>query len=568
SAPAVYVPKDASPWALGLGARAALAAPGGVMPTWPSGEVRATRLRDVTLGGGAGARLATTAFALAGLDLFPIYVLLDGSLRLVAMVNVWWVVVDEAYAGEAAKLQQLAADLDRELLAAVARAATHRADGRPIYIRNARVFDSAAARLSDPTTVVVYGNRVASVRPDATPGDGAVVVDAEGGTLLPGLHDMHAHMWSWDGAYDLAAGVTSVRDPGNMNDVLLELTSRMDRGEILGPRITRSGFIEGRSPFSARDGFIVDSVDAALEKVRWYADRGYAAVKLYNSMKPEWVKPVAAEAHRLGLHVHGHVPAFMNAERAILDGYDEITHVNQLMLGFVITEKEDTRTPFRFTALGERVGKLDLRSDGVQRVVRLMKERHTALDPTITAFAQLLLGRPGKTTPTDAGWLDHVPASVQRYRRSAFLDVKPDGYAAYEASWRKLLDMLALLDREGIRLLPGTDDVGGFALHGELETYVAAGIPNARVLQLATIECARHLGHDQERGSIAPGKLADLLLVDGDPLKDMSRIRRVRMVMKDGAIFFPEEIHRALGVKPFATRPKVTGLPPGEAPRG
>ncbi|MFL5263696.1 MAG: hypothetical protein ACJ79L_14930, partial [Anaeromyxobacteraceae bacterium] len=217
SAPAVYVPKDASPWALGLTARAALAAPGGVLAMWPSGEVRATRLRDVTLGGGAGARLATTAFALAGLDLFPIYVLLDGSRRLVAVVNVWWVVVDEAYAGEAAKLQQLAADLDRELLAAVARAATHRADGRPIYIRNARVFDSAAARLSDPTTVVVYGNRVASVRPDATPGDGAVVVDAEGGTLLPGLHDMHAHMWSWDGAYDLAAGVTSVRDPGNMN---------------------------------------------------------------------------------------------------------------------------------------------------------------------------------------------------------------------------------------------------------------------------------------------------------------------------------------------------------------
>jgi imidazolonepropionase-like amidohydrolase len=204
----------------------------------------------------------------------------------------------------------------------------------------------------------------------------------------------------------------------------------------------------------------------------------------------------------------------------------------------------------------------------VQRVVRLMKERHTALDPTITAFAMLLLGRPGKTTPTDAGWLDHVPAAVQRARRSAFLDVKPEGYPAYEASWRKLLEMLVLLDREGIRLLPGTDDIGGFALHGELETYAAAGIPNARVLQLATIECARHLGHDQERGSIAPGKLADLLLVDGDPLKDMARVRRVRMVMKDGAIFFPEEIHRALGVKPFATRPKVTGLPAGEAPRG
>jgi imidazolonepropionase-like amidohydrolase len=95
------------------------------------------------------------------------------------------------------------------------------------------------------------------------------------------------------------------------------------------------------------------------------------------------------------------------------------------------------------------------------------------------------------------------------------------------------------------------------AATSQLEVYAQAGIPTARVLQLATLGCARYLGADQEGGSIAPGKLADLLLVDGDPVADISSIRRVRMVMKGGAIYFPDEIHRALGVKPFAARTPV-----------
>jgi hypothetical protein len=404
--------------------------------------------------------------------------------------------------------------------------------------------------------VVIYGGQIVSIHAEAPPA-GATTIDAGGGTLLPGLHDLHAHAYDWGGALHLAAGVTRTRDPGNDNDVLLALVQRIDSGEILGPHIDRAGFLEGKTPFSASGGFTVDQVDVALEKVRWYADHGFTGIKIYNSMNPEFVRPIADEAHRLGLRVSGHVPAFMTSERAVRDGYDEITHINQLMLSFLIGEKEDTRTPFRFTALGERLGKLDLNGEAFQRMLRLMKERGTTLDPTLGIFQAMLLARPGKTLPNDEPWLDHVPGPLQRARRQAQLDVKPSDYGAYEASWEKLKEVVAMLHREGVRLVPGTDDIPGFALHSELEAWVKAGIPNGKVLEAATLGSARYLGVDQQSGAIARGKLADLMLVEGDPTQDIGAIRKVRLVMKGGVVYYPEEIYRALGIAPFvpAARP-------------
>jgi imidazolonepropionase-like amidohydrolase len=509
----------------------------------------------VQVGGPGG--VAATAYALAGYAISPDFVLLADDGRLVAYVADGFVMAEERFASEFDALSALARDLDHGMLSRLAHDLAHRLPG-PIYLTNVRVFDSVQARLGERTTVVVYGDRIVGVRPDAPPPAGATVIDGQGGTVLPGLHDMHAHMWTWAGPMHLAAGVTSVRDPGNNNEALLAMTARMDAGELLGPRISRSGFLEGRSPFSARGGFVIDRLDEGLEKVRWYADHGFTGIKIYNSMPPDWVKALAAEAHRLGLHVSGHVPAFMTSERAVRDGYDEIHHVNQLLLSFVIGEKEDMRTPLRFTALGERVGKLDLRSGPVQRMVRLMKERGTVLDPTIETFEALLLGRPGKAPPSDPRWVDHIPAPMQRGRRIAIVDVKPEQDAAYRAAWAKLLETLRLLEAEGVRIVPGTDyGVAGLSLHTELEIYAAAGLPNARVLQIATLQCARVLGQEHLLGSVEPGKLADLLLVDGDPVADLSRIRQVRMVMKGGMVLYPDEIYRALSVTPFASRPTV-----------
>jgi len=550
----LYVPNNSSPWALGACLRALMGAPDRRLHALPSADLRAEKVRQVRVGEGQNTA-AYTAWAIWGLDVVPAFVLGDKDGSFEGYLSPGFVVIDERFSSRFDELSRLAQDMSAESLRRLTANVSHRFAG-PVYLTRARVLDVGTGSVGEPSTVVIFGGQIVSIHPEAPPA-GATTIDAEGGTLLPGLHDLHAHSYDWGGALHLAAGVTRTRDPGNDNDVLLALVQRIDSGEILGPRIDRAGFLEGKSPFSASGGFTVDKVDVALEKVRWYADHGFTGIKIYNSMNPDFVRPIADEAHRLGLRVSGHVPAFMTSERAVRDGYDEITHINQLMLSFVIGDKEDTRTPFRFTALGERVGKLDLKGEAFQRMLRLMKERGTTLDPTLGIFQAMLLARPGKTVPNDEPWLDHVPGPLQRARRQAQLDVKPSEYAAYEASWEKLKEVVAILHREGVRLVPGTDDIPGFALHSELEAWVKAGIPNGKVLEAATLGSARYLGVDQQSGAIARGKLADLMLVEGDPTKDISAIRKVRLVMKGGVVYYPEEIYRSLGIAPFvpAARP-------------
>jgi imidazolonepropionase-like amidohydrolase len=555
--PGVYLTIDGSPYGTALWLPALLAAPGHTLPTWPSGSVRAERVRDVPLGksGKTG-----TVWALWGLDLSPDFVLADSSGHWLGALASYAVVVPESLAGESKALTELALSLQSEVLAGLTRRLAHRSD-RPVQLRNVRVLDPATGSLSEPTSVVTYGGRIAAVTPDLPLPDSTVVIEGEGGTVVPGLFDLHVHYGTWDGPLHLAAGVTTVRDMGNTESVLDSTVRRVDAGILMGPRIVRSGFIEGRSKFAAKDGFVADSLPAALEAVRWFAARGYYQVKLYNSLPPDWVAPIAAEAHRLGLRVAGHVPAFSSSPRVVRDGYDEITHINQLLLSFLIdTDKEDTRTPFRFTALGLRLGKLSLDDARLQQLIAAMKDRGVGHDPTIATFQSLLLARAGAVTPVDAPWLDHVPGPIRRARKVALLDVKPAEESAYRASSDRMRQALKLLFDRGITLVPGTDDISGFMLHSELEEWQRAGIPPADVLGLATLGAAEHLGLGGELGSITRGKRADLVLVPGDPTKNVGLLRQARLVMKDGVVFFPDEIYEAIGVRPFGTRPPAAGL--------
>jgi hypothetical protein len=549
---AVYVANNGTPWALSLYLKALMATKDSRRAALPGGTIRAEAIEPLRVGSN---KEEVVAYALWGLDTAPQIVLARKD-RVVAVLFPGTVLVEEKHQKEFAEFSDLAGELSARLLKTFTSRFTHSVPG-PLWLTNVRVFDPVARAVSGPRNVGIFRDTIVSVGTEPPPAD-ASVVDGAGGTLLPGLFDSHSHLSDWGGALNMAAGVTLARDPGNDNDTLLQLEKRIAAAEVLGPRVKNSGFLEGKSPFSAHAGFVVESVDEAKSRVQWYAAHGFWGIKIYNSMNPAFVKPIADEAHRLGLHVSGHVPAFMSAEQAIGDGYDEINHINQLVLDFLIDRsKDDTRTTFRFSAVGERMQSVDLRSEPVQRLIGLMKARKTALDPTLATFSPVLLARPGAPAPADVPWLDHMPVAVQRARASAVLDVKPEQYVAYDASWKKLEAMLLMLYESGIQLVPGTDDVAGMVLHSELEAWVKAGIPASAVLSMATLGGAQFLGLDGQQGTIAPGKLADLYLVDGDPTADIRAIRRGKLVVKGGQVYYPDEIHESLGIKPFQAHAAV-----------
>lgn len=552
-----YVPADASPWIQGQFARALIKAPGHSLPVLPSGTMRLEEVKKLTLGGGDKA-VDLTVYDLSGIDLASSLVVLDAKGDLFALPGEG--LVREGYEAEFKQLQAQTRDLALQRAeAAQTRLAHHFAT--PVRIRNVHVFDPRTLSVGPLSQVSVYGDRIGSIEPE-TPGapnpKGETIIDGQGGTLVPGLHDMHHHVSLQSNLFNLAAGVTAIREMGNDNETLLTWNRLIDEGRLAGPRIVRNGFLEGRSPYSARNGFIADSLEQALADVRWYADHGYWQIKIYNSFNPDWVAPVAAEAHRLGMGVTGHVPAFSSPDRVLNDGYDDIAHVNQLMLGWILSPGEDTRTPLRLTGMA-RGHDLDLGSDKVKATIALMKAKNAKLDTTAVILERLMMSRSGQVNPGDAPYLSHVPIGYQRYRKRGFVTLDhPGDEEAYAGGYRKVLETLKLLDDNGVELLPGTDDGSGFTLHRELEIYVQAGIPAAKVLRLATLDPEIYFKRDQSLGAIERGKLADFILVDGDPTKDISRIRQVRMTVRGGVVYYPAEIYDYLSVKPFAAPPPVT----------
>lgn len=547
--PRLYIVNDGSPWSAGLYARAVTASGQDSLPVLPAGRVRIERfappeplpgLEDATI------------VRLTGLSLEPGYILLDGSDRLVANFGGGMTILEE-YADLAPRLRAMRNRFENERLIALHDTLAHRFD-TPVTVRNVRIFDPDAGTIGALSAVTVFDGEIVAIQPDADAwiGSDHAVIDGDGGVLVPGLHDMHAHINSHTGLRYLSAGVTSVRDQGNDPEGILRLVERIERGELAGPRTVRNGMIEGRSDYSVRTGIIAGTLGEALDAVRWYATHGYNQIKIYNSVPGDWVEPMIEEANAWGLGVSGHVPAFVTPDFAIQAGYDDIAHINQLMLGWLLEEGEDTRTPIRLTGM-QRAADLDLDAPQVTETIRLMREHGTAVDTTAVTLELLMLSRSGAFASAARGHVEHMPIGFQRYRRRAFVTIEtPEDDAAYRNAFQRLLDTLYRLDRNGVQLLPGTDNSNAFPVHRELELYVEAGLSPARALALGTLEAERFLGRDSWLGSIEVGKRADFLLTAGNPLEDISEIRRIRLVMKDGTAYLPAEIHERLGIEPFA----------------
>jgi imidazolonepropionase-like amidohydrolase len=560
ASPGLYVAQSGSPFGDDIIARALLKRPDMTMAALPGGTLRLEKGETFEVSG-TGGPIKVTRYDLTGIDLTPTTMLLGPDGRLFAEVSPSVILIRKGYEGEEARLRKLAADWSTQWFVDLEKASAHRYQG-PIRISNVRLFDPKSSSLTPPLSVVVRGKEIAAVEPlESPPTPGETAIDGGGGVLVPGMYEMHAHLSQDVAMLNVLAGITTVRDMGNDNAVLDALVERMEAGEIGGPHVIRSGFIEGKSPYSAHQGILVDSQEKALDAVRWYGARGYWQIKIYNSMNPAWVPAMVKEAHGLGMRVAGHVPAFSTADEMIEAGYDEMTHINQFMLGWVMTKGEDTRTLFRLTAL-KRFQTFDLDSPKVEHTIDLMVAGKKAIDPTLGIHEQLTENRDGQIPPGAVDYFSHLPIGYRRSLMKGWADVSaPGDDAAYRAAFDKIIATVRKLHDRGVFIVFGTDTGGSFTYHRELELYQKAGMTAPEILKRATLDSARYTGQDQRLGSIEKGKLADFFLIPGDPTKDLKAIKTISMVVKDGAVYFPSEVYPKFGITPFTSAPKVT--PPG-----
>jgi hypothetical protein len=529
------------PEELGLLANALLAAPNHKVALLPTGQASIEKVIELTVDG-----IRIVDYAISGLGFTPSEVWLERDGTFFGTVSSWSTLVRDGHE------KAIDAMLKAQDAAAGKRAAdlTKRLQKKPpaIAIENVNLFDSVTAKVLPARTIVIRGDRIESINPASIPAD-ATVIDGKGRTVIPGLWDMHVHLSPDDGLLDIAAGVTTVRDMANDIDFLMALRKKFDSGAEIGPRVIAAGFMDGPGPFAGPSKILVSSEDEIRKAIDRYKSLSYEQIKIYSSMKPELVPFITRYSHQNGLRVSGHVPAFMYAEDAVKQGYDEIQHMNFLFLNFM-RDVQDTRTPARFTTVADRGADLDLKSAEVRDFIALLKSKNIVSDPTLSVFESMFVARMATPSPVFTAVADRFPPQIRRQFLAGGLPV-PDGKdQRYRDSFRRMLDFTKLLYDSGVRIVAGTDGLAGYQLHRELELYVEAGIPAPQVLQLATLGAARVMKHEKESGSIEPGKVADLVIIDGNPAENIHDVRKPVTVISRGRMYDVASVEKALGITP------------------
>ena len=559
---AFYMPNSAPLEFTAVLARALLKAPRHELHLLPSGEASLTESGSVIVKTAEDAPVQLTQYLIEGLDLSPTPVWLDPQGRTAAFISGWFAVFDKPYAGAIETLTAAQLNALNAWSASLSKRLTHIPTG-DLLIHDARLFDPRDLSVTPHMSVLIrHGHIVRVVQDVEAPAATAEIesVDAHGQFLMPGLWDNHQHFGDNDGALDLANGVTSARDMANDTDSFLDRVARFDAGTELGPHVFKAGIIDGTGPLAGPTKMRVDTAEEALKDVHWYADHGYGQIKIYSSVKPELVPIIAAESHSLGLRVSGHVPAFMTARDFVADGADEIQHLNFIVLNFLFDTVQDTRGTARFTAVAAHAAELSPDNPRVQEFIQYLKAHRTVLDPTMGVFEGLFCGDPAAVTPGLDDILPRLPAQVRRGLLSDALAVPQGQEAAYKGAFPAMLKLLKALHDTGVRIIPGTDSFpSGYQLQRELALYVRAGIPAPEVLRMATLTSAQVIGADRERGVIAPGKTADLILVNGDPSVHIEDLHHITLVIKDGNTFDPGKIEQALGITPSSDTTPTSG---------
>ena len=544
------------PWLAGEADIGALAAAGDKgIDMLPVGHASLKIVESTTIDGPQGQRPVKLAF-ITGFGFAPSPVWLDADNHYFGNAG-GMSLLPEGYEQAAPKLK----DIQDKATAAMVRDVAHQflspANHTPTLIDHVKMFDSVGGRYLANRAVLVAGGKVTRVAAGGSikAPKGTTVLDGRGKTLLPGLWDSHQHVGGddWNLLQNVATGMTNYRSPGSMIDDSLSLYKRRAAGDLLAPDGKISVIIDRKDPLAAQGSLTVTSEAETIAAVRKIKAAGLWGAKFYTSMNPAWIKPGAAEAHRLGLHVHGHVPAGMRPLDAVRAGYDEITHINFIMMQAMpqaIVDKSNTAARLEGPA---KYGKdVDLDSPAMKAFYAELARRGTIVDPTLTVWEPLMTSDGSSQAPEYAPYADVVPPSVAR-------SWKISGYPLFDGltrddfrkSFAKMVGLVGRLHQAGVRIVAGTDG-SGLELVRELELYQQAGLTNAEALQTATIIPARMTGMAGRVGSIAVGKTADLVLVDGDVAADLGNLRHVVTVFEDGYRLDGAALRKASG---------ITGMP-------
>jgi imidazolonepropionase-like amidohydrolase len=554
SRPAFYVaqggPIDVSAWLL----EALLAAPGRTLELLPGGRAQAAKLADLQVGAGSASQ-TITLWAVTGLSTSPLPVWADANNRFFGVsFGIAW--LPDAYVAEQSRIEDAQAKALAAQAPELARALVKVPAG-PVAFTGVRLFDADAPRFLDDQTVVVANGVITAAGPreSVRVPAGAHVIDGRGKTLIPGMWDCHMHVGGdFTGLQELSMGITSVRDPGNDDVRTIDRRTRAASGGLLFPHVYPSSLIDGRGPFTAQVANVATSEAEAVALVDKAKAKGFTGVKFYGTLNAAWLPASIAEAHKLGLHVHGHIPAGIRPLDAINQGYDEITHINwivmQAMPDAVIAASNGM---MRFEGPGRYAKDVDLDGPAIKAILDAMAARHIYSDPTMVAFESLYVPENGDLSPSYAPFVGTMPPATERSFRSGGFAVPKDlTRADYRESWSKMVALLGRMHKAGVPIVAGTDGSGVEIVH-ELEIYVQAGFTPAEALAAATIVPARLVGQDAKTGSVKVGKAADLVLVEGDPSARIGDLRQTRVVMLDGKLLDADALRKAAG---FSGRPK------------
>lgn len=530
-----------------------LASPDKSMKLLPSGEARASKLTTLEVGSGANRR-TVTLWGVTGVTTSPMPIWTDANGKFFALLYaIGW--LPDVHALEMQRMQDAQAQAMATQAPVIARLA--KTPMGPVAFTNVRMFDADGLRFLTDQTVVVEGAKIVAVGPSASvaPPAGAQIIRGEGMTLVPGLWDCHMHVGDdYTGPQELSMGVTSIRDPGGNDKLTMDRRVRRAAGQLLFPHVYASSLIDGKGPYTAQEANVATSQAEAIALVRKAKENGFIGVKFYGTLDPAWLPAAAAEAHRLDLHVHGHIPHGIRPMQAITSGYDEITHINWVMMEAMPARilPEDNGI-LRFEGPGRYAKDVDLDGPELSSIVAEMAKRHIYADPTMVAFQGIYVPDNGELSPAYAPFVGTLPPATERgFRIGGFAVPKDLTRADYRASWAKMVGLLGRMHKAGVPIVAGTDGTG-IEIVNELEIYRDAGLTAAEALAAATIVPARLVGQDKQTGSIAVGKTADLVLVEGDPSQRIGDLRQTRVVMLDGKLLDPDELRRAAG---FSGRPK------------